>query len=246
MEQKRGRFVVVDGLDGVGKGVFLNTFAEEAKKNGKRVFFVEEFWKKKGFHPDLKDIIGKYDVVVTAEPTFVGIGKYIREELTARNGREYSPQVVAGAYALDRQILYEKLILPLLQAEIDVYQSRSFSTSLIFQRQSALELGQVFTVEEILSIPGNNFCFQQKIDYLIIPTIENVAEVIKRSSQREKQDNCKFENLEFQLKLKLHYESAAFREIFEQKGTTVIYFDAGKTIEHSQEQARNFYWKFLY
>lgn len=242
---EKGRFVVVDGIDGVGKGVFLNTLVEEAVKEGKRVFDVHQFWKTHDFHPDPKYIISNYDIIITSEPTFVGVGKLIREELIAKNGRDYTPEATAEAYALDRRILYETLILPVLNAGIDVYQSRSFSTSIVYQRQMALDLGRDFKVEEILSIPGNAFCHAHPMDFMIVPTIKDAAEAIRRSERREKQDNCKFENLEFQLKLKAHYESKEFQAVFNRIGVPVIYMDAGKTLEFSQQQTREFYKQHL-
>ena len=241
----RGKFLVVDGIDGVGKGVFLDTFVEEAKKSGKRVFDVHTYWKTHDHHPPAAEIAENYNVVHTSEPTFVGIGKLIREEFTAKKGRSYSPEAVAEAYALDRRILYEQLLLPVLEKGIDVYQSRSVSTSIVYQRQSALDLGREFSVDAILNIPGNAFCMQYPMDFLVVPTIADVQEALQRVQKREKEDNCVFENLAFQLKIKEHYESKEFREVFEKRGVQVKYFDAGKSIEFSQQQAREFYENFL-
>tara|TARA_Y100000310_G_C20506456_1_gene726630 strand:+ start:1 stop:741 length:741 start_codon:yes stop_codon:yes gene_type:complete len=238
---KQGRFVVIDGIDGVGKSVFLNTFIKEAKKDGKRIFDVHKFWENNHFHPSPQEIIGNYDIVITSEPTFIGMGKLIREELIAKNKRDYSNNSVAEAYALDRRILYEQLLIPLLKAGLDIYQSRSLSTSIIYQQQTALDQGQEFSVQDILSIPGNKFCYEYPINFLVIPTIVDVQEAIRRSELREKDDNCKFENLDFQLKVKKHFESQEFKSVFEQKGTKLIYLDAGKTVEFSQQQAQEFY-----
>ncbi|MBU0470849.1 MAG: hypothetical protein KKA62_03935 [Nanoarchaeota archaeon] len=238
---KKGRFVVVDGIDGVGKGVFLDTFVEEAKKDSKRVFDVHDFWAKNNFHPPLSLIKGNFDVVLTSEPTFMGLGTFIREELTAKNGRSYSPEIVAEAFALDRRILYEQLNLPLLKEGLDIYQSRSLSTSIVYQRQSALDQGKDFSVEEILSLPGNSFCHKHPFDFLVIPTIINVEEAVRRTKERNKDDNCKYENLDFQLKIKSHYDSKEFREIFTRAGTEIVYMDASISIKASQEQARKFY-----
>lgn len=243
--KKRGRFIVVDGLDGVGKGLFIQTFIEQAEREGKRVFDVTDFWKKNDFHPPIQEIIGKYDIIITAEPTFSGVGRYIREELVATNNRDYSPHVVAEAYAVDRRMLYEVLILPALEAGIDVYQSRSLASSIVYQKQSAINQGIPFSHTEILSIPGNSFCYSHPMDFLIIPTLVNVEEAIKRSQQRAKQDHCKFEHLPFQLKIKPHYDSPWFREIFETKGVKVVYMDAGVSIEFSRQQAVDFYEKNL-
>ncbi len=238
---KKGRLIVVDGIDGVGKSVFINTFIEEAKKDGKKIFDVHKFWQNNPFHPSPQEIINNFDVAITSEPTFVGTGKLIREELIAKNQRDYSPSSVAEAYALDRRILYEQLLIPLLEAGIDVYQSRSFSTSIVYQQQNALDLGQKLSVKDILAIPGNKFCYEHPISFLVILTIVDVQEAIRRSQQREKDDNCEFENLDFQLKIKKHFESPEFQHIFEQKGTKLVYLDAGKTLEYSQQQAKDFY-----
>lgn len=242
---KRGKFIVIDGLDGIGKGVFLRALQEEAEKSGKKVFDIEKYWQENNEHPSVNEIIGKYDAVITAEPTFVEIGKYIREELIARNGRNYSPQTIAEAYALDRRILYERLLLPLLENGIDTYQSRSLSTSIVYQRQSALDEGKEFSINDILKIPGNTFCHQYPMDFLIVPTLPDIQEVMRRLESRKKDDNCIFEVSDFQLKVKEHYDSLEFREIFESNGTQVIYMDAGKTVEFSKQQMRDFYQQHL-
>ncbi len=242
---KRGKFVVIDGLDGVGKGVFIRSFMDAAKADGKRIFNLHDFWRTYNFLPDVKDLVEKYDIVITAEPTFAGVGQYIRTELTAKNDRDYSPEVIAHAYALDRHILYEKLILPLLDAGVDIYQSRSFSTSIVYQRQHAMDQNVPFNVQDILAIPGNAFCYRHPMDFLIIPTINDVQEVMNRLENRDKQDNCQWESLDFQLKVKGHYESEEFKEVFTSKGVKVIFMDAGKTLDYSKQQAIEFYQEHL-
>jgi len=241
----KGIFVVVDGLDGVGKGVFIDTFVEEAKADGKRVFNADVFAIEHDFHPSTDNLIKNYDVVITSEPTFCGLGRFIRNELIAKNGRQYSSQIVAETYALDRRILYEKLVLPLLEAGIDIYQSRSVSTSLVYQRQTSIDEGKPFSVDDILAIHGNAFCFSHPMDHLIIPTINNVEELMRRLANRDKDDDCTFENPEFQKKLKPHYESSELRELFENNGTKVTYMDASISLDSSKQQAREFYAQYL-
>jgi len=239
--QKRGRFVVVDGLDGVGKGVILQTLIEEARKTGKRIFDVHTFWKDFNHHPSPIDIIGQFDIAVTSEPTFIGVGAYIRSELIAKNNRDYHPLAIAEAYALDRRILYQQLILPLLSAGVDVFQSRSFSTSITYQVLDAQERGVTLSMEDVLSIPGNGFCLQHPMNYLIVPTISDAEEVMRRLAARDKDDNCVFENAPFQFKLKERYESPEFQALFQRLGVNVVYLNAGISIESSQQQTREFY-----
>jgi thymidylate kinase len=238
---ERGKFIVIDGMDGVGKSEFLNVFIQESKNDGKRVFDVHDFWKEHNYHPNVNDIIGNYDVIITSEPTFVSIGKTIREELISKNNRDYHPKSIADAYALDRRILYEKLLLPCLKAGIHIFQSRSLSTSLIFQRLSAEKKGEDFSFSQIQNIPGNAFCHSNPMDFLIIPTVDNASKVIERIAKRDKDDNCIFENLEFQTKVKEMFESKEYQQVFDKVGTKVVYMDAGKTLEYSKEQALEFY-----
>ena len=244
--ERRGKFVVVDGIDGVGKGVFLDEFVRCAKDEGKRVYDVEKFWKNKNYHPDIKRMGYLYDVIKTSEPTFMGVGKYIRDELTSKkHTRTYSPQVVMEALALDRRMLYEQLVLPALEQGIDVYQSRSFSTSLVYQSQMLLNEKLIdsrrWAMQHILKIPGNAFCYQNPMDFLVVPTIADVTEAVRRAESREKQDNSVFENLEFQLNAKKVYESSDFKRLFKKIDVPITYMDAGRTIEYSKEQAREFY-----
>lgn len=243
----KGIFAVIDGLDGTGKGVITDTWILEAISEGKRVFQVDNFWKKNNYHPSLKSILGKFDILITYEPTNVGPGRFLRKEMIAKNGREYSAKATAMAYALDRQILYENLLLPILEAGIDVYQSRSFSTSMIYQVEQAKKRNETLDLKEILTLPGNDFCSRQEnlMDYLIIPTISNVDEAITRTEEREKQDNCIFENRNFQSDLNSHYKSKWFREWFESRGVIVKEIDVSGEIEFTQEQAKEFYYEHL-
>lgn len=244
-QSKRGKFVVVDGIDGVGKGVFLDEFVRCAKQDGKRVLDVEDFWMKNGYHPDITRIGHLYEVLTTAEPTFMGVGKLIREELTVKNGREYSAQAIIEAFAVDRRILYEQLVLPVLEQGIDVYQSRSFSTSLVYQSQMLIDDHLIdsrrWAMQHILKIPGNAFCYQNPMDFLVVPTIADVGEAVRRAQLRDKQDNSVFEKLDFQLKAKKVYDSADFKRLFKKIGVPLTYLDAGVSIEYSKEQAREFY-----
>ena len=92
-----------------------------------------------------------------------------------------------------------------------------------------------------MSIAGNKFCAGYPMDYLVVPIISDPAESITRLAGREKDDNCKFETLDFQLKLKPHFESQEFKELFASLGVNLVYMDAGVSIGYSEEQAREFY-----
>ncbi|MDP3728904.1 MAG: hypothetical protein Q8R18_05655 [bacterium] len=245
-----GTFTVVDGLDGIGKGVALQGIVELLKENGKIIFSLDHYWRSNINHPDfdrncktdayvsLKD----FDVIISSEPTYTQVGLAIREEVIAKNGRQYSAKQTAELYSVDRLILYKRVLLPALAAGKHVLQSRSVSTSLVYQSSQTLAPGErAISIEEIMRLEGNRFCLDQGPNLLIIPTIENVEEVMQRLSKRDKKDNAEFESLEFQMKIKPLYESSSLRDIFEDRGAIVKYLDAGISIEDTKRQAVQIY-----
>ncbi|HIH11162.1 TPA: hypothetical protein HA241_03160 [Candidatus Woesearchaeota archaeon] len=256
--KRRGRFTVLDGPDGVGKGVFLNVFKDEAVKESKRVFDVHDFWKEHNYHPSPEEVLASADVILTSEPTYIGVGRWARDELV-RSGRNYSSRAVAEAFALDRLILYQELVLPALDSGIDVFQSRSVSSGIAYQHiQSKNQIDQhkqgqtippykldYLSQSDIMNIYGNAFCLKYPMDFLIIPVVLDFEEQFRRLHEREKQDNCTFEAVEFQAQVTETYRSAWFRQIFTALGVTVAEFDAGQTEDFSKQQARDFYQQHL-
>ncbi len=245
-----GTFTVVDGLDGVGKGVVIDSIVAEFEKKGARVFSLDHYWRSNRHHPDFDRnckndayvSLEDFDVLLSSEPTFTQVGLAIREEVIAKNERQYSAKQTAELYAVDRLILHKRVLLPALAAGKHVLQSRSVSTSLIYQSNQSLIVGErAISMTEIMRIEGNRFCLDNGPNLLLIPTIINVEEVMRRLAIREKQDNAKFENLEFQLKIKPLYDSSSFREIFEDLGTKVRYLDASISIEETKRQAVEIY-----
>lgn len=247
----KGKFVIVDGLDGIGKGVIVDTIAEYLKSSGLKILNLRTYWEEFHDHPDFDnpEFNGKpnkfyvdldsFDMILSAEPTYAIIGRAVRYEIIAKNGRDYSINFTALGYSNDRLILYKRVILPALKAGKIILQERSFSTSIVFQSTQSGE--DQMSVDEILSLEGNAFCLKNTPDLLIIPTIKNVEDVMNRLSKRDKDDNCEFENLEFQKKIKPLYESKELRKIFEDRGTVVKYLDAGISVEETRKQAIEIY-----
>ncbi len=233
---------MVDGLDGAGKGVFLNTVIEEMEKSGQQIFDVHKLWEKHNRLPYFKELEG-HQVISTSEPTYYGPGKFLRQTLISKNAEtKYSTWAIAQCYALDRQVLYEGLVLPCLEKGVHVIQSRSVSTSLIYQKLTGQKDG--VSLEDILNLPGNQFALEHAPDYLVILTLR-ARQIIERLEKRGKKDDAIFENLEFQRKVRREFESEWFREFFESRGTKVVYLDFGKSIEESANQTRDFFNKYL-
>jgi dTMP kinase len=224
----KGKFVMIDGLDGAGKGIAVNALKEYAEKQGKKVLDLREYWKEKSGFPDITE----FDVIISAEPTFTNIGKKIRTELI-KNGNNYSAIEIAQAYSDDRKELYEKIIVPAMNSGKWVFQERGIITSLVYQ--PVMENG--LSVEEIKQLDGNNFCLEHAPDLLVIITVDSEV-VMNRLNKRNKQDNAIFEKLEFQNKVKDIYTSKWLKELFESKGSKVCYLDTNppKTIDDTKEK----------
>ena len=205
---------MVDGVDGSGKGVVVDALKEWALGKGLKVIDLRDYWKANEGFPD----ISGYDVVISAEPTFTGIGKKIREKLI-RNGTNASSEEIAKAYSDDRKELYEKVVLPALGQDKYVFQERGVVTSLVYQ-----PLQDGMALDKVMGLEGNRFCLEHPPDILIL-TVVDPEIVMERLLKREKKDEAIFEKLEFQKKVEGIYKSGWLRKIFEDKGTKVIYLD---------------------
>ncbi len=249
----KGKFIVVDGLDGIGKSVIINAILDYLKNKGQQVLDLHEYWDAHGFHPDFDNQnnshpnpyyvdLNEYDVIYSSEPTHVGIGKVIRQEVVAQNGRSYYANLTAECYSTDRLVLYKRVILPALMAGKSVIQSRSVSTSIVYQPiQSELQEEDSLSVKEVLALQGNKLALDNAPNLLIIPTVKDVKVLFDRLAQREKDDNCNFERLEFQSKIKPLFEGKKLKKIFEKRGTRVRYLDAGISVESTKKQAVDLY-----
>ncbi|MBT3323517.1 thymidylate kinase [archaeon] len=250
-----GKLVIVDGLDGIGKGVVMDSIVEYLRAKGMRVFDINEYWQENHEHPEFEhSFIGdktnphyiplsSFDVVVSSEPTYVGIGRAIRSEIISKNNRKYSPLFTAEMYAADRLLWYQRGILPMLKAGKIIIQSRGVITSLVYQSMQAKDTDQYLPMDHIAALHGNKLTLDFAPDLIIIPTIEDVGEIIKRLEGREKDDNAIFESLRFQEMIKPSYESTELRTFFEKHGTKVEYLDAGISIEETIRQAVGLYHK---
>lgn len=251
---KNGNFIVVDGLDGIGKGEIERALRGYEERLGKAVFDSISWSRAHEELPELKDFWNTpkphFNTVMTAEPTYVGVGKNIREEMISRNGRNYSARSQIEAYGLDRLIQMQRVIVPALTNGLNVIQSRCLASSLTYQMLKAQDEGKnpEEVWNEILAHEGNQFQLQNPPELLMIPTIKEVRDLQERLRERgrnEKEDKAEFENAEFQGRLKPLYESGKLRDLFESLGTKVAYLDAGQGIEDSRRQAVDIYRHFL-
>lgn len=224
-------FIMLDAIDGGGKGTVIDAWKEYITAQGNPLFDLKSYWEQNNKYPDIHEL-RSYDFIFTAEPTSIGIGKTIREELI-RQGVYYPPEAIAQAYALDRLILYEKIILPCLAQDKFIIQDRGFSTSLAYQNAQNKEL----TFEKLLSLPGNALALKYRPDYLILLTTEPEEAMRRLSARGGKKDNAIFENLDFQRKTAATFKSPGYQEIFTHAGTRIIYLSTMGEIDIIKQKA---------
>ena len=232
MHSHKGNYIVIDGIDRVGKGTLINTIVEHEMAKGRTVFDADQYQALHKKLPSVEDFKG-YDMILVSEPTYCGKGEHIRNVLI-KTGSTASVKEIASAYSEDRHILLDNIILVALQLGIDVLSSRSVCSSIAYQPLDAELRGILFSVEPVMALPGNRYALQNSPNLLIIPVITSAAAALERSQDRGKDDDCKFEEESFLEKNLGIYKSDWLREIFESKGTKVEYVDTSGTLDDSR------------
>ena len=103
----KGIIVTATGLDLSGKDTLIEAIANNLKEQGKKVLDIRKFTEL----PSL-DLLMNQDVIVSCEPTYFEIGKFIREEVIASNERYYSARQTATYFSDDRLFLFSEVVAP--------------------------------------------------------------------------------------------------------------------------------------
>jgi thymidylate kinase len=237
------KFVMVDGPDSAGKSKVLEALKQWAVDRKLKVVDLpgmqKEFHEKKKLderelrlHTMIDDVpllreleqeFGTFDVLMSAEPTQGCLGRLIRNEIIHKDHlRPYTTLATAHAYGLERNIIYNRCLVDVLNRGLYDFHDRGFVTSMVYQTVQGAKEG--LTLDDILRIPGNLLAQEYMPGLLILLRItpETASE---RSKKRTKQDGAIFEKEEFQRKVNEAYGSAWLREFFESRGTTVAYLD---------------------
>lgn len=228
---RRGRFVVVDGIDGSGKGTLVSALKRWAIRRKLKVLDLRAYGK---WHETLPtpEEVRRYEVVVSAEPTFSLVGRAIREEIVQDNRRLYPAEVVADAFSLDRYVSYQRVILPAIRAGIDVFQERSFTSSVTYQPLQSPSV----TVRKLLRLPGNALGLRHAPDLFVVADVEPSVALKRLRGRRGKRDNSIFERLQFLTRLRKQFNSNRLRRLLRRARTKVVYLDTGKSKQESEQE----------
>ncbi len=226
---RKGRLIMIDGITGSGKSTILRAVMMWAESRNHRVFRLSEWT---DVEPPRYEDVADHDVYFTYEPTRTWVGRTIRYELS-RDDNPYGGEELAHAFALDRQVMYRRLIIPALEAGKIVIQDRGVSTSLVYQpimeRSAPLEV--------IMNLPGNKLALEHKPDALILTKVP--AETAHgRIARRNEESKGVFAHLEFLKKQEARFQEPWLRELFESRGTQLFELDTSGTLEESNDAAK--------
>lgn len=218
---KRGTLIVVEGIDGSGKGVIVDYLGRRLRKHG-TVFDARNFARRTGRLPAptrWRDA----DAVLSAEPTYAEVGALIRNELI-RSGTRYAASLISEAYAFDRFLHHALLIDPARAAGKVIVQERSLAGSLVYQ-----PLLRGITRKWVAALPGNLHAARRPPDLMLIASVPPRT-AMERLELRKKQDKTFFETLAFQQKVHRAYHAPWLKQFFARRGTTVVFLDMNRTI----------------
>lgn len=227
--QKKTKFIMVDGLTGSGKSTVIKAVQAWAVECGHRMFRLHEWTESR---PPAFEDVANFDVYFTYEPTRHWVGAAIRYELS-REDNPYGGEELAHAFALDREIMYKRLIIPALEAGKTVIQDRGVSSSLVYQPV----MKNSVPLETILALPGNALALRHAPDALILTKLP-AQTAFERIKAREDESKGVFTDLSFLKLQEERYSSQWLKKLFEDHGTQVFQLDTSMPIEDTQKRAK--------
>ena len=227
---KKGKYIIVDGIDGSEKSVLIKALFAYLVANGKNVFNLTEFARINGFLPSFQEL-SRYDAIFANEPTYAYAGKAIREEIIlASHGRKYPPLFIAEGYSVDRGVLDMRVTCPALANGITVVKDRGLTTTLVYQTVQGVPLNS------LLSLEGNKIALETPPDIIVIADCPPDVALSRTTKRFDKQDDAIFERIDFLKKADVAFKSEWFRNIFESRGSKIIYFDTNRDEETEKKE----------
>lgn len=233
---------MIDGIDGSGKGTLIQSLVLQVWRENpnRRILDLRSYGKEFHSLPQPSQL-KNHDIIVSSEPTFSLIGRAIRDEIIRHNRREYSALATAQAFALDRYILYKRIIIPALEQGKFIFQERGVTTSVCYQPIQKEPL----PLEKVLELEGNQLTLRYRPDLLLLTKLKPELSVRRINARSNKNDEAIFEHLSFLKTAQERFESPWFRKLFEEKGSQVSYIDTSGTKEESIKEIVDVWQRFM-
>lgn len=225
-----GKYIHIDGIDGSGKSTLINAarnwFAERHM-----IVFDTIAWSQQHGHPPTYEDVKDADVLFTAEPTHAWVGKAIRDEII-KTGSPHDARFTAQAYALDRAVQITRFVRPFLASKHHwVIQDRSVISSVAYQSlQSERDQdANPATIDWLVALQGNQIAIDLAPNIFILLDIDAKVAQERLNGRTDKQDNARFENIDFQLALSERYRKPEVTQPLRDKGTKILTIDGSLT-----------------
>lgn len=225
-------FIIIDGIDGSGKGTITDYFVDLLRESGKKVADLRSLMRETGRYPEAADWRAA-DAVVTTEPTYARVGLAIREELL--RDPAYTPETVAEAFAVDREIHYRRVVIPARAAGKIVISERGISSSLAYQVVAGVPEAAV------LALPGNRLALENAPDCLALAALDAATAVARLAARAGKADDSYFEKQPFLDLMEARYASAEFRRLFESRGARILEIPTAGSLEDTRRRVQEAY-----
>jgi dTMP kinase len=225
----QGKLVVMDAIDGAGKSTAIRAVTAWLADRGLMSFDLVAFMQQQHRLPEVEEI-GEAGVLLSAEPTHCWIGSAIREEIIKSHPtRVYDGLTAAQAFALDRQVLFSRVVLPFLRAKPGrwVIQDRGLISSLAYQPLQDARI----TIEWLLGLEGNRLELSRPPELLLLLRLTPDEAMRRLEGRGEKVDEHVFENLSFQEKLAARYRDPDVLRPYREAGTRIVEIDAAQSPE---------------
>lgn len=134
--KKEGLFITFEGPNGVGKSSVLSGVALQLRRLG-------------------------YEVFETKEPTFSSLGQFV-----LNTEKKYRGKTLACLIAADRYFHLESEVLPELSKGKIVLSDRYIESSLVLQRFDNIEIGFIWSINQLINIPDLSVILRAKSDIL--------------------------------------------------------------------------------
>ena len=231
-------FIMIDGIEGGGKSTIVEAWKKYLAGQNKSVFDLKKYLADNGRYPNYEEV-KPCDFIFSAEPTFTGIGKVIRDELI-KNGTSYPEEAIAQAYSLDRLILYTKILIPALKDNKHIIEDRGVATSLCYQ-----SLSGNLSFDWLSQLPGNALALEYRPDCLCIIKMSPETAQKRLAIRYEKQDDVIFDKLDFQQKALATDLSPAYQKLFTDRGTKLEYLNTDVEIDIMKQESIDFLKRIL-
>ena len=222
MAPDKGRLIVIDAIDKAGKDTVAGALFAWLEAHGRKGFD----YNAKG--PDVP-IPDEADFLVVNEPTYWGMGKYVREIIM--KDKAFNAWSTAMAYALDREALYRQTVLPFLRAKPGrlVIQVRGLMCSLAYQTLQSEDEGLDLTTSQILELPGNQLELSRPPDLVLVLVLspEKAHERLLKTGE----EKDRFSDPRFQARVSLRYRAREVLEPFSLLGSKIAFIDADQAPE---------------